>query len=141
MFQQRLQGQVSWHVIDTFPVFEPQFKVSTPVETAMNSNECSINSKKSMHLIFICVKNINPCLGILVCVLSVRSDPMDYSPPGSSVHGIFQARTLEQVAISSSRGSSQPRNETCVSCISCIGSRTLYHWCHLGSPLPGTYQP
>ena len=128
MFQQRLQGQVSWHVIDMFPVFEPQFKVSTPVETAMNSNECSINSKKSMHLIFRCVKNINPCLGILVCVLSVRLfDPMDYSPSGSSVHGIFQARILELVAISSSRGSSQPRNETCVSCISCIGSRILYH--------------
>ena len=35
-------------------------------------------------------------------------DPMDCSPPGSSVHGIFQARTLEWVAISSSQGSSQP---------------------------------
>ena len=33
-------------------------------------------------------------------------DPMDYSPPGSSVHGIFQARILEWVAISSCRGSS-----------------------------------
>ena len=37
-------------------------------------------------------------------------DPMDCSPPGSSVHGILQARTLEWVAISSSRGSSQPRD-------------------------------
>ena len=43
---------------------------------------------------------------------------MDCSPPGSSVHRIFQARTLEQVAISFSRGSSPPRNQTCVSCIS-----------------------
>ena len=33
-------------------------------------------------------------------------DPLDYSPPGSSVHGIFQARILEWVAISYSRGSS-----------------------------------
>ena len=39
-------------------------------------------------------------------------DPMDCSPPGSSVHGIFQARILEWVAISSSRGSSQPRDPT-----------------------------
>ena len=39
-------------------------------------------------------------------------DPMDCSPPGSSVHGISQARTLEQVAISFSRGSSQPRDRT-----------------------------
>ena len=37
-------------------------------------------------------------------------DPIDCSPPGSSVHGILQARTLEWVAISSSRGSSQPRD-------------------------------
>ena len=36
-------------------------------------------------------------------------DPMDYSLPGSSIHGIFQAKILERVAISFSRGSSQPR--------------------------------
>ena len=43
--------------------------------------------------------------------------PMDCSPPGSSIHGIFQARVLEWVAISFSRGSSPPRNRTWVSCI------------------------
>ena len=42
-------------------------------------------------------------------------DPMDSSLPGSSVHGIFQARILEWVAISFSRGSSQPRDWTQVS--------------------------
>ena len=41
---------------------------------------------------------------------------MDWSPPGSSVHGIFQARTLEWVAISFSRGSSLPKDRTQVSC-------------------------
>ena len=41
---------------------------------------------------------------------------MDCSPPGSSVHGILQARILEWVAISFSRGSSQPRDQTRVSC-------------------------
>ena len=55
-------------------------------------------------------------------------DPMDCSLPGSSIHGIFQARLLEQVAISFSRGSSQPRDRTHVSCISCIGRRILYPW-------------
>ena len=45
-------------------------------------------------------------------------DPMDYSPPGSSVHGIFQARILEWPAMPSSRGSSLPRDRTRVSCIS-----------------------
>ena len=44
-------------------------------------------------------------------------NPMDYSLPGSSVHGILQARILERVAIASSRGSSQPRDGTQVSLI------------------------
>ena len=44
-------------------------------------------------------------------------NPMDCCPPGSSVCGIFQARTLEWVAMPSSRGSSQPRGQTRVSCI------------------------
>ena len=56
-------------------------------------------------------------------------DPMDSSPPGSSVHGIFQARILEWVAMSSSRGSSRPRDGThvSVSCGPCTGKRSLYH--------------
>ena len=44
-------------------------------------------------------------------------DPMDCSPPGSSVHGISLARILEWVAIPFSRGSSQPRDQTQVSSI------------------------
>ena len=44
-------------------------------------------------------------------------NPRDCSLPGSSVHGIFQTRILEWVAISSSRGSSRPRDQTWVSCI------------------------
>ena len=38
------------------------------------------------------------------------------------------------LTISYYRGSSQPRDQTCVSCISCIGSQIHYHWGHLGSP-------
>ena len=57
----------------------------------------------------------------LVCVLVKQlcpnlCDPMDCSSPGSSVHGISQARILEWVSISFSRGSSQPRDQTHVSC-------------------------
>ena len=54
-------------------------------------------------------------------------DLMDCSPPGSSVHGIFQPRTLEWVAMSFSRGSSRHRDRTSISCISCIGRQILYH--------------
>ena len=50
-------------------------------------------------------------------------DPMDCSPPGSVVHGILQARTLEWVALPSSRGSSQPRDGTHVSCGSWLAGR------------------
>ena len=54
-------------------------------------------------------------------------DPVDRSPPGSSVHGILQASILEGIVISSSRGSSQPRDQTQVSYISCTGRWVLYH--------------
>ena len=46
----------------------------------------------------------------LLQLCSTLCDPMDCSPPGSSVHGILQARMLEWVAMPSSRGSSQPRD-------------------------------
>ena len=58
-------------------------------------------------------------------------DPTDCSPPGSSVYGISKARILEWVAISSSRGSSRPRDQTR---ISCIGRQILYCWSPQGSP-------
>ena len=54
-------------------------------------------------------------------------DPTDYSPPGSSGHGISQARILEWVAISFSMESSRPSDQICISCISCIGRQILYH--------------
>ena len=74
------------------------------------------------------------------CVLSLQScptlcDSMDCSPPGSSVHGILQARILEWVARPSSRGSSQPRDQIRVSHVSCISRWVLYYQHHLGSPL------
>ena len=48
------------------------------------------------------------CSATKLCLILCNS--MDYSPPGSSVHGIFQARILKQVAISYSRSSFQPRD-------------------------------
>ena len=77
---------------------------------------------------------------VCVCVYSVAQscltlcDPMDCNPPGFSVHGILQARTLELVAISFFRGSFRPSNQTHVSCISCIGRQILYHWATWEAP-------
>ena len=55
------------------------------------------------------------------------------SPPGPSVYGILQGRILEWVAMFSSRGSSQPRDQTFISYVSCIGRWVLYHKCHLST--------
>ena len=54
-------------------------------------------------------------------------DPIDCSPPGSSVHGTLQARILEWIATPSSRGPSRPKDRTCISYVSCIGRQVLYH--------------
>ena len=65
------------------------------------------------------------------CALShvqLSYDHMDCSPSGISVHGIFPARILQWVAISSSRGSSQPRGRIQGSCVSWTGRQILYHW-------------
>ena len=66
------------------------------------------------------------------CVCSVaqlcltRCNPKDCSLPGSSVHGILQARILEWVAISSSRGSGRLRDRMHISCVSCISSSEIH---------------
>ena len=60
--------------------------------------------------------------GSVALVVSL-CNPMDCSPSGSSVHGILQAKTLEWVAMSPSTGSSQYRDQTCVSCIPFIAGR------------------
>ena len=73
----------------------------------------------------------------LMCSFSVTQlcptlcNPMDYSLPGFSVHGILQARILEWVATSYSRGFSQPRDRTSISWVSCIGRQILYHCANL----------
>ena len=66
----------------------------------------------------LCTKSLQSCLTLC--------DPMDCSPPGSSVHGILQVKILEWVAMSSSRGSSPPRDWTQVYCISCVGKEVLF---------------
>ena len=75
-----------------------------------------ISLKEAVHL-----KHANACMRsqsyITLC------DPMDCSPPGSSVCGIFQARILQWVAISSSREPFPPRDQTCISSASCIAGR------------------
>ena len=73
----------------------------------------------------VCVR-VCVCVPAPVCTKShlMLCDFVDCSPPGSSVHGISQARILEWVAVSFSRGPSQPRDPTH---ISCTGRHVLFH--------------
>ena len=82
---------------------------------------------KQLFLQFFC-----SCMHAQSC--PILCDPMDCRPPGSSVHEIFQTRILERVAISSFRVSSQLRDQTFISCISCLSRQILYHCTSLRSP-------
>ena len=108
---------------------------------SFDSNDC--NPPVSVHAIF----QIRTLEWVAICYSRGSSQPRgwafvsciscigrqilyhftDYSPPGSSVHRIFQARIVKWVAICYSRGSSQPRNWTCISCSSCTGRWILSH--------------
>ena len=67
---------------------------------------------------------VSECVLICVWVCS----PMDWSLPGTSVHGILQARLLQWVAMRYLRGSSRPRNQIHISSVSCTGKWILYHF-------------
>ena len=71
-------------------------------------------------------QNIRACV-LSLSVLLTLCNPTDYSLQISSVHGILQARILEWVAISYSRGSAQPRGRTHLSYVSCVGRQILYY--------------
>ena len=81
-----------------------------------------ISRLKNSQVKYVCacmhVKSLQSC--VTLC------DSMDCSPPGSSVHGVFQVRILEWVVIPFSRGSSRPRDQAHVSFVSCIGRQVLY---------------
>ena len=65
---------------------------------------------------------------VLVAQLCLTlGNPMDCSLPGSSVHEILQSRILEWIAVPFSRGSSRPRDRTCILHLTCIGRWVLYH--------------
>ena len=78
------------------------------------------------------------CVCVCVCVQLCLTlhDPVDCIFPGSSAHGILQARIPEWVAISSSSRPPQPRDQTHVSCISCIGGQAFLPLGPLGRPRP-----
>ena len=80
----------------------------------------------TVHLSCMCAKLLQLC--------PTLCNPMDRNLSGSSVQGILQSRILEWVAMASSRGSFQPRDQTCISYASCTVRKVLYHYRHLEAP-------
>ena len=79
------------------------------------------------YYMYTCAKSLQSCLTLC--------DSVYCRPPGSSIHEIIQASILNRVAMPFFRGSSQPKDRTHISCISCIGRVVLYHQYDLGSPI------
>ena len=87
------------------------------IEPTIGNDPIIINQSLSLKIVIVVV--YLPVNVWLFC------NSMDCSWPGSSVHGILHIGIVEWVAISYSRGSSQPKDQTC---ISCIGRWIIYHW-------------
>ena len=85
-------------------------------------------SGPSTPRLFVCGLRTPPYERLVVQLCLTLYNPLGCIPPGSSVHRIFQARILEWVAFSSSRGSSHPRDRTCIPCVSCIAGRFFTCW-------------
>ena len=92
------------------------------------SERASLLIKRNTHTEIIPFLLFTVDMSVCICVQScpTRCNPMDCRLPGSSVHGTSQAKILEWVAVTFSRGSSEPRDLTHVSCVSCIGRWALY---------------
>ena len=80
----------------------------------LNKTECQLVTAGATSWVCACAQS---CLTLC--------NPTACSPPGSSIHGIFQARLIEQIAISYSRGSSWSRDQTHITFISCLGRQIL----------------
>ena len=121
--------QISFFFLILLPVF--QINCFTFYYWFIGTLFTNISSIKyvanTVYLSFICFLTV--CMHAkLLQLCPTLCKPMDCSPPDSSVPGILQARILEGIAMPSSRGSSQSRDGTCVSWVSCIaGSNSLSH--------------
>ena len=112
---------VAYQISLPFTISWSLFKIMS-LESVMLSNHLILILLSHMHTSRLLSTFTSYHQVLFVCVLVAQScltlcDPMDHCPWGSSVHGIFQARILEWVVISFSRGSPQPRDWTQVSCI------------------------
>ena len=88
---------------------------------------------QQQHLVIVVLSPVFIDKALLWCLVLIQScptlfNPRDCSLPDSSAHAILQARIIQWVAICFSRRSSWSRDQTCISCVFCIGIQILYHW-------------
>ena len=107
------------YIIDLFKLLQSTVLLMSDVSIPLSQL-----MRGTSHVDMLCISELCTCMLVTQSCLPLYN-PMDCSSPGSSVHGILQARILEQVAISFPRRSFWPRDQTC---ISCPGRPILYHW-------------
>ena len=109
----------------------PRLPPSHPSRSSQSSTAigslCNTAISHQPSILHMTVSHIS-CLRSVVKSCPTLCNSMDCSLPACSVQGIFQARILKWVAISFSRGSSQPKDQIWVSWVSCIGRQIIYHW-------------
>ena len=113
-----LQSKGRSRVFSNTTVKKCQFfgaQLYSPAVTSIHDHCQRIGRIKKFFDYFVLISRVGGSLVAKLCL--TLETPWNCSPPGSSVHGIFQTRILECVAISSCRGSSQPRDWTWISCI------------------------
>ena len=118
--------------MELHPKYDSDIETDDPIYTCQ---ECV--KRFMIHVIRLSGPGMVTLISVSVCaqLCLMLCNTLDCSPPDSSVHGIFQARILEWVAISFYVGSSQSRDQTHVSCGSCIASG-LFTTEPPGKPMP-----
>ena len=120
-------------------------RLSSSIYSISSDGYIYSRSSSSLHTeILLCLWRPKRLTSLCVCFVFVRCsvvsdfcDPMDCSPPGSSVNGISQARILEWVANSSSRGASRPRDRTHISWLAGRFLKAPVSWFNRALFLPG----
>ena len=125
--QELVMDRETWHAA-VHGVAKTQTELLNWNQRTANLMSIASSQQEKYHILRHMKYTFNNTSNNLYLVLSHFShiwlcDPMEHSPAGSSVHGIFQVRLLEWVAIYFSRGSSPSRDQTCISCFSCIADR------------------
>ena len=101
-------GCGDWSLLTEHPL--PEFFIISPLQRSYRQSQSLSGCGRKFLNVLLCAKSLQSRLTLY--------NPMDCSPPGSSVCEILQARILECIAMSSSRGSSHPRDRTRISYIS-----------------------